>query len=104
MKRVAFSMRLKEGFEAEYEKRHDEIWPELVKEIEEAGILDYSIYLEKATLTLFGFHKLKDHNSAGELAGKEIVQKWWKYMGDLMATNPDGSPQQFILDEVFHMD
>ena len=104
MKRVAFSMRLKEGFEAEYKKRHDEIWPELVKEIEEAGIYDYSIYLEKKTLILFGFHKLKDHNSAGDLASKKIVQKWWEYMGDLMATNPDGSPMQFILNEVFHMD
>ena len=31
MKRIAFKMKLKPGFEAEYKKRHDEIWPDLVK-------------------------------------------------------------------------
>ena len=104
MTRAAFSMRLKKGFEKEYEKRHDEIWPELVKELEDAGVFDYSIYLEEETLTLFAFQKLKDHNSAGTLAEKAIVQKWWKYMGDIMETNEDSSPKVYPLKEVFHMD
>ena len=50
MRRVAFKMKLKSGFEAEYRKRHDEIWPELVKTLEEAGISDYSIFLDPETL------------------------------------------------------
>jgi L-rhamnose mutarotase len=42
MKRHAFTMKLKQGCEEEYKRRHDEIWPDLVKELEEAGISDYS--------------------------------------------------------------
>lgn len=104
MKRLAFKMKLKPGFEAEYKKRHDEIWPELLKELEDAGVGDYSIYLDPETLILFAFQKVKDHNRSDELPGRHIVKKWWKYMADLMDTNPDNSPVQTELIEVFHMD
>ncbi|RLC38180.1 MAG: L-rhamnose mutarotase, partial [Candidatus Nealsonbacteria bacterium] len=49
MKRVAFKMKLKAGYEEEYKKRHDEIWPELKGELFKAGIYDYSIFLDKET-------------------------------------------------------
>jgi L-rhamnose mutarotase len=104
MKRAAFVMKLKPGFEKEYKRRHDEIWPELVKELEAAGVSDYSIYLDEATLTLFAFQKLKDHNSSALLPSQPIVKKWWKYMADIMETNPDSSPVAVDLREVFHMD
>jgi L-rhamnose mutarotase len=104
MKRVAFKMKLKPGFEKEYKKRHDEIWYELVKELENAGVSDYSIYIDNETDTLFAFQKLKDHNTADKLPMKDIVKKWWKYMADIMDTNEDNSPVQKDLVEVFHMD
>ena len=104
MKRVAFKMKLKKGFEEEYKKRHDEIWPDLVKELEEAGVYDYSIYLDNETLSLFAFQKVKDNNQADELPNKKIVKKWWNYMADIMDTNDDNSPVATELKEVFHMD
>lgn len=104
MKRAAFKMKLKKGFEKEYKKRHDEIWPDLVRELEEAGVSDYSIYLDEETLTLFAFQKLKDHNTAEKLPETDIVKKWWAYMADIMDTNPDNSPVSTNLKEVFHMD
>ena len=104
MKRNAFKMKLKPGFEAEYKKRHDEIWPELSRELTQAGISDYSIYLDKETLTLFAVQKLSEDNSADNLPGTEIVKKWWAAMADIMETNPDNSPVCTPLDEVFHMD
>jgi L-rhamnose mutarotase len=104
MNRAAFTMKLKPGHEVEYKRRHDEIWPELVKELEAAGVSDYSIYLDPSTLTLFAFQKLKDHNSADLLPSREIVRKWWKRMADIMETNPDCSPVIVPLKEVFHMD
>ena len=51
MTRHAFKMRLKPGNVAEYKKRHDEIWPELSRELRAAGISDYSIFLDEETLT-----------------------------------------------------
>ncbi len=104
MTRAAFLMKLKPGAGAEYKRRHDEIWPELVRELEEAGVTDYSIYLDESTLTLFAFQKLKDHNAAETLATKPIVQKWWRRMADIMDTNADASPVTRPLSEMFHMD
>ncbi len=104
MKRNAFKMKIKSGFEREYKKRHDEIWPELGKELTKAGVSDYSIYLDKETLTLFAFQKLTDDNTAAKLPDNPIVRKWWSYMSDIMETNPDHSPMVTSLKEVFHMD
>jgi len=104
MKRVAFKMKLKAGYEEEYKKRHDEIWPELKGELFKAGIYDYSIFLDKETLTLFAVQKLKDNNTVEELPSEEIMKKWWDYMKDIMETNPDNTPITASLEEVFHMD
>jgi len=49
MARVAFKMKLNEGFEEEYKKRHDELWPDLEALLKESGISDYSIFLDKET-------------------------------------------------------
>ncbi|MDP2945113.1 MAG: L-rhamnose mutarotase [Atribacterota bacterium] len=104
MKRVAFKMKLKVGYEEEYKKRHDEIWLELKEELSRAGIYDYSIFLDKKTLTLFAVQKLKDNNTVEELPSKEIMKKWWYYMEDIMETNLDNSPVITSLEEVFHLD
>jgi len=104
MKRNAFVMHLFPGREAEYKKRHDEIWPELKAELRKAGVSDYTIYLDRKTNMLFAYQKLADDASDAELAGKEIVKKWWNMMKDLMETNPDESPVCDDLIEVFHMD
>jgi L-rhamnose mutarotase len=104
MKRVAFKMQLKKGYEAQYKKRHDEIWPELEKEISKAGVRDYSIFLDEETLALFAVQKLTEVNTADDLPQAEIVKKWWAYMADIMDTKPDNSPVSKPLKEVFHMD
>jgi L-rhamnose mutarotase len=104
MKRCAFKMKLKPGFEAEYKKRHDEIWPELSKELSAAGVSDYSIFLDEETLTLFAVQKLSDDNTAENLPNTDIVKKWWAFMADIMDTNPDNSPVCIPLNEVFYMD
>lgn len=104
MKRVAFKMKLKEGFKEEYMKRHSEVWPEIVKLIKDSGISDYSIYLDEDTNILFGVQKVEGNTSSQDLGAIEIQQKWWDYMRDIMDTNPDNSPVTIYLDEVFHMD
>jgi L-rhamnose mutarotase len=104
MQRKAFTMHLKAGFEAEYRKRHDEIWPELSRLLKEAGVSDYSIFLDPETLTLFAVQKLDPGKRADELASEPVMRRWWDYMKDLMDCNPDDSPVCKDLHEVFHMD
>ncbi|AXP80154.1 L-rhamnose mutarotase [Mariniflexile rhizosphaerae] len=103
-KRNAFKMKLKPGFEAEYKKRHDDIWPELSELLSETGIQDYSIFLDEETLTLFAVQKISKDFDEAYLPNHPIVKKWWAYMADIMDTNPDNSPVSKPLKEVFHLD
>ncbi|PKA98541.1 L-rhamnose mutarotase [Flavobacteriaceae bacterium MAR_2009_75] len=103
MYRNAFTMKLKPGFEAEYKKRHDEIWPELSELLTAGGIHEYSIFLDEKTLTLFAFQKLEDDFDGTKIPANPIVKKWWAYMADIMETNPDNSPVENELKEVFFM-
>jgi L-rhamnose mutarotase len=104
MKRLAFKMQLKPGVVAEYQRRHAKIWPELAKAIREAGISDYSIFLDEETLTLFALQEQTDNNTAADLPNHPIVKQWWAYMAPLMEVNPDNSPQCRDLKELFHLD
>lgn len=102
MQRYAFTMKLKPGMEAEYRRRHDEIWPELSAALREAGISDYSIFLDPETLTLFAVQKLADGHTAAALPDHPVVRRWWDSMAPLMEVNPDRSPVSTPLTEVFH--
>ena len=104
MKREAFKMFLKPGCEAEYEKRHNAIWPELKKLLSENGVCDYSIYWDKDTNILFASQKVQGEESSQDMGSNPIVQKWWAYMADIMETNPDKSPVSIPLKEVFRME
>ena len=104
MKRHAFKMRLKPGVTAEYQKRHDEIWPELAAALKAAGISDYSIFLDAETLTLFAVQKQADQNSIADLPQHPLVKKWWAHMAPLMETHADHSPVCGELKEIFHLD
>ena len=101
--KVAFKMKLKPDMKAEYEKRHAEIWPELVELLSKSGISDYSIFLDEETNTLFAVQRLSG-SSSQELGSNPIVQKWWEFMADIMETNADFSPVSIPLTPVFHLD
>lgn len=103
MPRIAFKMQLFKGCEAEYKKRHDEIWPELEQLLKESGIEDYSIFLDAETYSLFGVLKIKDPAVMETLPEQPVMQKWWAYMKDIMETNPDNSPVSIPLEEVFYL-
>lgn len=103
MKRVAFKMQLKTGQKAEYLKRHNAIWPELTALLKDAGISEYSIFIDDETDTLFAFQKVDGGSTSQELSMNPIVQKWWAYMADLMEVNADDSPVTTPLEEVFYL-
>ena len=104
MQQLAFVMQLKPGHEQEYRKRHDEIWPELSQALTDAGIVDYSIFLDETTLELFAVLRLKDDNRRDELPTLPIMKKWWDYMADLMDVDATNKPIERPLTRVFHMD
>ena len=72
--------------------------------IHEYGGKNYTIFLDKETLTLFGYIELDSEEKWNESAKTEICKKWWEYMADIMETNPDNSPVSKDLINVFHLD
>jgi L-rhamnose mutarotase len=103
MQRHAFKMRLNPGMEAEYTRRHDAIWPDLVLLLKDSGIANYSIHLDRETMTLFGYLERRDDHTMDDLPSHPVMKRWWAWMGDIMATNPDGSPVAIPLTETFYM-
>ncbi len=104
MERIAFKMKLKPGFASEYEKRHNAIWADLKQLLKDAGVSDYSIFLDGETNTLFAVQKTVTQAGSQDLAQNEIVQRWWRYMADIMEVNTDFSPISVPLKEVFRME
>ena len=96
-------MKLHKGFEEEYRRRHDAIWPELQTLLHETGIREYSIFLEEATGTLFAVLQIADPLQLDTLPAQGVMQRWWSYMQDLMESNPDHSPVTKPLKEVFYL-
>ena len=103
MERRAFRMKLLPGFEAEYKKRHDQLWPELEQLLKATGISEYSIFLDPGTLDLFGVLVAKDPKALDALPQQEVMKRWWAHMKDIMETNPDHSPVSIPLKEVFYL-
>jgi len=103
MQRLAFKMYLKEGQKEEYKKRHNALWPELHQLLKDAGVSEYSIFLDEETNILFAFQKVSGEGGSQGLEQTEVVQKWWAFMADIMKTNPDNSPVSIPLEEVFYL-
>lgn len=103
MEKFAFKMHLNPGCRAEYQKRHDEIWPELVTLLKDAGVSDYSIHLDEETNILFGVLWREDTHKMDTLPDHGIMQKWWAHMADIMETKQNNEPVAVPLTPVFHM-
>lgn len=102
--KYAFRMRLNPGMKAEYRKRHDAIWPELVTLLKEAGVSDYSIHLDEETNMLFGVLWRRDGHGMAELPKHPVMQRWWAEMADIMETRADNEPIAVPLETVFQME
>ena len=87
-----FKMKLFPGMEEEYEKRHNQLWQEMKDMIHEHGGKNYTIFLDRETMTLFGYIEIEDEELWAKGADTAINRKWWDFMADIMETNPDNSP------------
>lgn len=96
-------MKLFKGFGAEYKKRHDELWNDLKQLLKQAGITDYSIFLDEETNFLFAYLTIDDAKNLDALSQEPLMKKWWAYMKDIMETNEDDSPVVVPLKEVFYL-
>ena len=100
----AWVLEVRPGYEEEYKKRHDEIWPEMVDAPRKAGVRNYSIF--RHGLTLFGYFETNDLKGTVDVLAKDPVNaRWGQSMAPLMKIEVDqrtGFP--FLLPKQWHMD
>ncbi len=103
MIRKAFVMSVHPGQEAEYERRHRPIWPELEAVLRKHGVKSYSIFLDQSTSQLFAYAEIESEERWAAIADTPECRGWWVSMRELMPSNPDASPVSHSLREVFHL-
>ena len=104
MIRRAFRMSVHPDRHEEYVRRHDPIWAELEAVLLDHGVRSYSIFLDPETSTLFAYLEIEDEERWRAVAATEVCRRWWRYMRELMPSNPDDSPVSLDLREVFHLE
>ena len=100
---IAFRMNLDPGQAADYEKRHDAIFPELARALKDAGVSDYTIWHDPQSDHLFGILTRTDDHTMDRLPDTEVMKRWWKHMADIMETDVDNVPTQIPLKRVFRL-
>ncbi len=97
----AWVLEIRPGYEDEYKKRHDEIWPEMLDELKRSGIVNYQIF--KYGLVLFGYFETKNlQQTIDYLKESEINAKWGEYMSPIMKIDIDSQTNfPFLLPNQF---
>jgi len=100
---IAFRMTLHPGQAAEYRRRHDAIWPDLVEALKDAGVIDYRIYLDETTHHLFAVLTRRADHGMDALPDMPVMRRWWAMMADIMDAGADLAPETVALTEVFRL-
>ncbi len=105
MERYAWKARILEGKLQEYVRRHDEIWPEMLEVLKNAGIKNYTIW--NVGNELFGYYECEKGIEYAAKVQREspVVDRWNEYMKDVMVmdTDPETGAQP-LLKQVFFME
>ena len=104
MQRIAFVMRVKPGQEAEYRRRHQAVWPEMLHALKDAGCSNYSIFMRGPEL--FAYLEVRDFDLFRQrLAASDASRRWEGHMAGIMeqAILPETGFHE-LLPEVFHLD
>ena len=104
MEKYAWKAIILDGKKEEYIKRHNEIWPEMVEVLKNAGICNYSIWI--VGNEVFGYYECsKGIEYACKVQSEsEVVKKWDVYMKDVMKMEMDPlTKAQPKLEQVFYL-
>jgi L-rhamnose mutarotase len=106
MDRVSFVMRVRDGFQDEYIRRHREVWPEVLAELSRAGVMKMGIFLRGEELFLY--MEAQDYDRAVRMLNDSpAVIRWEEYMAPIMEDvagkvfNPENAYPE-SLPEVFY--
>jgi L-rhamnose mutarotase len=99
----AWVLEVRPGYEEEYKRRHDEIWPEMIDSLHAAGVRNYNIF--RHGLLLFGYFETEDlDETRRKLSADPINARWGEYMAPVMKIETDPATDfPFLLPKQFFM-
>ena len=106
MKRKAFVFRIKPELKDEFKKEHDNIWPEVIRNMKDAGERNFSIYFKKDG-TIFVYLETDDSVKVGLTPeGVDINERWGKHLEKYFVKDDNSvpGPEKEELEEIFHID
>ena len=104
MERICFTFELRPGTEDEYKRRHDEIWPELVEAIQQAGIRNYSLFRRGTQVIAYAECHPDVATAFGKVGSAEVNARWAKWFEEVIVELVDEQGNLFRADEVWHLD
>jgi L-rhamnose mutarotase len=104
VERLCFTFEIKPGTEDEYKKRHDEIWPELVEAIKDAGFANYSLFRRGTQIVAYAEVEPDAETAFAKLAPLEVNARWAKWFEDVIVSLTDEYGELYRLEEVWHLD
>jgi len=102
LNRISLTLQIKPGSEAEYRRRHKNVWPELIMLLKAYGFKNYSIFLIKQTLFLYMECDRDIGQQLKTLHQEPLMIKWRDYMSDIIIRDHNMGFEE--LEEVFHID
>jgi L-rhamnose mutarotase len=110
-RRIAQIIRLKPSALEDYKRYHREVWPEVLEQIRDSHIIDYSIFLDERSMTLFSTFKWTGTDWDADMKRMKEnphVQRWWSVMDAYQESFNEGAtgstgdvPWWLELEEVF---
>jgi L-rhamnose mutarotase len=102
MIRRAFTLRLEPGALSQYQEHHDNIWPELVEEIERCGIGTMTAFVTDPVV--FYYSEIRAPDAWDRLWSTPTHDRWGELMKPLMAFNAEGKVDAGALQEIFRLE
>src|SRR5580692_1574115 len=103
--RICFLLKVRKEMLEEYERRHAEVWPEMLDALRETGWRNYSIFLKSDGL-LVGYVEVENFEKCrSAMKNYEVNARWQAEMSSFFEPMPGGADDNMApLEEVFHLD
>ena len=106
MERFCITFEIASGMEAEYKRRHDEIWPELVQAIRSSGLSNFSLFRHETRIIGYVECEPDAATAFAKLGPLEVNQRWTRWFLEdgvvVKLTDEDGN--LIHAEEVWHLD
>lgn len=106
MQRVGFRLQVRPEMMDEYVRRHADVWPDMLQALRETGWSNYSLFLDRADGTLFGYFETPDLEAAkAGMAAREVNERWQADMAPFFIALEGKRPDEGFLrlEEVFYL-